>query len=236
MQFDGGKNKRKMPIWWRLIVIILSAVLVGLVVAIGYVMICWVFDDDFSPSSSNNTNTIVVKETVVDFSIPSPSEEEVNEWTVESYLPRYMSVPSLNITNARVESLGLKGDTNQIDDPYNVWNAAWYNESAQPGADGVGIYSCHTFFAPGGLCDGFGELPLGTEITIERGDGAVFTYQIVENITMTKAEADDYMATLFELPNIDNARQGISLITCAGEYDVNSGIASHRTMVRTILK
>lgn len=178
----------------------------------------------------------MVKTIAVDFSIPLPSEEEVDGWVVESSLPRYMNIQSLNMTRARVESLGLKANTNQIDDPHYIWDVAWYNKSAKPGSDGVGIYSCHTFFSPGGLCDGLGNLPIGTEIKVERGDGVVLSYKIVENLTMTKEEANSYMAILFELPDVAGVRQAIAVITCAGNYDIYSGIASHRTMVRAILK
>lgn len=204
-----------------------------LVVCLVWISANWSID--LQPSS-NEADTVIDKTVAVDFSIPPPSEEGVDSWVVESSLPRYMSVPDLGMARTPVESLGLKDGTNQIDDPHNIWNAAWYNGSVKPGVDGVGIYTCHTFFSPGGLCDGFGDLPLGTEINIERGDGAIFSYEIIENLTMTKEEAIEYMATLFELPDIADVQQGIALVTCAGTYNIYSGVASHRTMVRAILK
>jgi hypothetical protein len=173
-------------------------------------------------------------ETIYD--TPPPSDEEVANWTVEPDRPRYMTIPAIGMHNARVEALGLVADSDQLAAPDNIWNVGWYINSAKPGVNGTGLYDCHTFFnADGGLCDAMPNAAVsGTEITIERGDGAKLVYGVVENKTMTVEEANEYMSILLQPPA--GAKQSISIITCSGKYNLQTQTSSHRTVIRAILK
>lgn len=161
-----------------------------------------------------------------------PTETETAEYTVAPDRPRYFSIPSLNIHNARIVEVGMKAN-GQISTPYNIWDVGWYNQSSLPG-DGVSFMDGHGG-APG--IAAFGSLPrikIGAEITIEMGDGQLYTYKVVETATKPLGdEADEYMATALTSP--ERGTPALSLVTCTGDFWLSQQTYSHRFFVRAIL-
>ena len=105
------------------------------------------------------------------------------------------------------------------------------------GVAGAGVYNCHTFFGGGtGLCDNLRYIRDGDEIVIERGDGVKYTYRTVETRDMTVSEANAYMGTLMNVPDGYGIGQSISIITCAGNFDMASQTSDRRFTVRAILE
>lgn len=162
-----------------------------------------------------------------------PTPTEVSEYTVAPDKPRYLSISSVGITNARVVEVGLKSD-GALDTPYNIYDVGWYTSSSLPGSDGTTVIDGHGG-APGiGI---FGNLTLvqpGTQVSIVMGDGRAYTYSIVD--TATKAlgdEANEYMATAFTSP--ERGKPSLTLITCTGEYWLSSRTYSHRFFARAVL-
>jgi hypothetical protein len=169
------------------------------------------------------------------FDVPPPTQEEVLVWEVPSDQPRFMSIKAIGLDKVRVEAVGRNAQ-NAVDIPANVWNAAWFRESAKPGAAGAGLYDCHTFFGVGsGLCDNLGKLSDGDEIVIERGDGIKYVYGVVEIRDLSVREANEYMGTLLKVPEGQGATQSISIVTCAGNYDTGAQTADRRVTVRAVL-
>jgi hypothetical protein len=176
-----------------------------------------------------------ISQTNIDVNTPEPTAQEVVEWTVPADQPRYMSIAAIDMNNARVEALGVKPNTTQMDDPDNPWNVGWYNQSAKPGTDGVGVYDCHTFFGVNyGLCNNLGWLSAGSEIVVERGDGVKIVYETIEVKTMTVSAANEYMNTLFTVPA--GASEALSLITCSGTFNNVTQTSDLRTTVRAVRK
>lgn len=162
-----------------------------------------------------------------------PNATDVSEYTVAADKPRYLSIPSLGITNARIVEVGRKAN-GEMATPYNIYDAGWYQESALPGSNRVAVIDGHGG-APGiGI---FGSLPKiisGDTIQIEMGDGRLFTYQVVD--TATKAlvgEADAYMETAFQTP--EQGKGSLTLITCTGDYWLSRRTYSHRFFARAVL-
>jgi sortase (surface protein transpeptidase) len=132
-----------------------------------------------------------------------PTEEQVQEWRVAPDRPRYLSIPSLGITNARVREVGVQSD-GKLGTPLNIFDTAWYNNSALPGSGtGALLIDGHNGGPTlAGVFKNLGSLSEGAIITIERGDGEIFTYSVVERSVMTVAEADTYMSAMIDRKSV----------------------------------
>jgi len=163
-----------------------------------------------------------------------PSSTEVSEYTVAADRPRYLNIPSIGLSQARIVEVGTKTN-GELATPYNIYDIGWYNEGALPGSNGVVVMDAHGG-APG--IGAFGSLPqikVGDKINVEMGDGREFIYTVVD--TATKAlgeEANNYMTTAFESP--ETGKGSLTLITCTGVYWTSSRTYSHRFFARAVLK
>lgn len=163
-----------------------------------------------------------------------PTTTEVAEYTVAADKPRYFSIPSLGIRNARVVEIGLKSN-GELSTPYNIYDVGWYNASALPGTDKVAVMDGHSGTNGLGI---FGKLPRienGAEIQIEMGDGRLYTYHVAETaIKKLGEEANDYMTNVFT--SVEPGKGTLSLITCTGDYLLTQKTFSHRFFLRAILE
>ena len=159
---------------------------------------------------------------------------DINTYTVPATHPRYISIPSLNVEKARVKPLGLT-KTNTLDTPKNIADTGWYNKSALPGQGfGAVLIDGHN----GGITrDGvFAKLNLlkkGDEIIIERGDGKKIRYSVMENMTETLKEANTAGMKRLMTP-FDSAKEGLGLITCAGNWIPRDKVFDKRIMIRAV--
>jgi hypothetical protein len=60
------------------------------------------------------------------------TKQQIDQHTVAADEPRYVSIPSLGVSNTRVFSVGVT-ENNQLGTPKNISDTAWYNKSAKPG-------------------------------------------------------------------------------------------------------
>jgi hypothetical protein len=170
---------------------------------------------------------------------PSTDESPVTDEALESYKvepthPRYLSIPSLGIAKARVQSVGLT-KYNTLDMPSNINDTAWYNEGAYPGQgygsvliDGHNIGVSHN-----GVFANLDNLKNGDEIIIERGDGKIFKYAVVENQTESIREANvSGMKRL--LTPFEPAKEGLGIITDAGNWVPRDKVFDKRILVRAV--
>lgn len=162
-----------------------------------------------------------------------PSEEEIVEYTVSADKPRYLSINKLGITNAKILEVGLTS-SKRIGSPKNIYDVAWYNGSSKPGAGGTAFIDGHNSGpTQTGVFFYLSRLTIGDIITIERGDGQIFNYKVVESKTLTLDEADAYMPKMLTSP--ESGRESLSLMTCAGSWDLNRQTGTHRVLVRAVL-
>ena len=163
-----------------------------------------------------------------------PTTTEVAEYIVAPDKPRYMNIPRIGLTQARIVEIGIQAD-GQLGTPNNIYDVGWYNRGGLPGSNEVVMIDAHGGMPGAGA---FGNLPQvrrGDEIKVTMGDGREFTYVVAD--TATKAlgeEADNYMTTAFESP--EAGRGSMTLITCTGVYWANSRTYSHRFFARAVLK
>lgn len=163
----------------------------------------------------------------------APSETEVAEYRVAVDRPRYLSIEKLGIVNARVLPMGVN-DKGELSTPNNIFDVGWYYNSGKPGNGGTLLIDGHN---GGPHVQGvFKALPVLSEgdiVVVERGDGAIFKYSVVENISVPLSESNDYMATAIKTPT--TGRESLTLISCAGEWSDQQRTYMSRQFVRAIL-
>lgn len=163
----------------------------------------------------------------------APTEQEVKEYTVLADRPRYLSIDRLDINNARVLPMGIN-EAGELSTPNNIFDVGWYYSSGKPGRGGTLLIDGHN---GGPHVQGvFKDLPAlgeGDIIKIERGDGEIFRYSVVENKSIPLSESNDYMATAMMSPM--KGKESITLISCAGEWSQAQQTYLSRQFVRAIL-
>lgn len=170
--------------------------------------------------------------TNVDEAEITPHEKQ--QHTVEPMQPRYLSIPSLDITKARVMQVGV-ASTGELDTPPNIHDVGWYNESATPGSSAGALLLDGHNGGPtkGGVFERLGDLGDGDLITIERGDGEVFTYEVVENKTLSLEDLNSGgMKRMSE--SASEAEEGLNLISRTGNWIPAQNTFDQRVTIRAV--
>lgn len=163
----------------------------------------------------------------------APSEDEIKEYVVAPERPRYLTIEKIGINKARILPMGVNSK-GELDTPINIFDVGWYEASGLPGQGGTMIIDGHN----GGphVLGVFKKLPdlgEGDVITVERGDGIIYRYMVVENVTVPLDESDAYMSTAAKTPQF--GKESISLISCTGEWSQQQRTYLSRQFVRAIL-
>ena len=200
-----------------------------------YLYVNFIQPKDISSSSAQTVASHEVDETEVtqekkdDYQVPNPS------------FPRYLSIPSLKISNARVVQIGTIKNTGQLDSPKSIYDAGWYTKSGLPGAGkGAVLIDGHNGGpTKGGIFENLGSLSKGSEIIIERGDGQRITYQVADNREMSVEDINNEsnplgMKTM--LNSMDPKKEGLNMITCVGDWDYSKNTFNKRVMLRAVRK
>lgn len=165
-----------------------------------------------------------------------PTETEIANYIVAPNMPRYFSIPSLGIINARIAEVGRRSD-GSVDVPRNAYMIGWYNGSALPGANGTALLDAHGGDLGNGIFRTLPRIQIGAEINIEMGDGRLFTYKVVDTATRPldgENNADSYMPTALTSPQPGAA--SLTLITCTGEWSQLRQTYLDRFFARAILQ
>lgn len=162
-----------------------------------------------------------------------PTEAQVKEYTVAADRPRYLSIAKLGVVNSRIITVGVKAN-GELGTPNNIFDVGWYENSGKPGQGKTIVIDGHN----GGpnIHGVFKELPKlveGDIIKIERGDGVIFKYKVVENKTVPLDESDEYMKTAFRSPVAD--KESVTLISCTGEWSSKRSTYLSRQFTRAVL-
>ena len=162
-----------------------------------------------------------------------PSNEEVREYKVAPDRPRYLTVEKVGIVNARILPMGVNTE-GELDTPRNIFDVGWYEGSSKPGQGGTLIIDGHN----GGphVHGVFKELPSlskGDIIKVERGDGEVFRYEVVENNAIALNESNAYMSTASRSP--EPGTESVTLISCTGEWSQAQDTYLSRQFTRAVL-
>lgn len=159
---------------------------------------------------------------------------QIDEHTVAPTHPRYLSIPSLGIEKVRVVSVGLT-ENKMLDTPKNIDDTAWYDKSVTPGSGhGAVVIDGHNGgMTRNGVFAKLADLKKDAEIIIERGDGEKFTYLVTSNETMSLEKANN-QGMRDMMVSADTTKEGLSLITCAGNWVPRDKVFDKRVMVRAV--
>ena len=159
--------------------------------------------------------------------------EEIEEYTVAADKPRYLSIEKLGISNARVIEVGIES-SGQLGTPVSIYDVGWYRNSAKPGTGGTMLMDGHNGGpTKTGVFKNLPSLAVGDIITVERGDGTIFKYSVVENNKLSLEEADNSMAKMETSPSI--GKESLSLISCTGEWSNIKKTYLSRQFVRAVI-
>jgi len=155
--------------------------------------------------------------------------KEHDNYQVAALYPRYLEIERLGL-NARVEASNVNENTMPL--PNNIHDVCWYSGSGRPGENGTILISGikQGLKKPGAFVN-LDSLEKNDIITLVRGDGARFDYQVEEILIIDRDKAKD------ELPNTQkrlNDKETLSLIT-ANRANLMSGYKSI-TIIRATKK
>lgn len=161
--------------------------------------------------------------------------EQISQHMVPPKQPRYISIPSLSISNTRVISVGVTADNN-LDVPKNINDAAWYKESITPGSGhGAVLIDGHNGgVTRNGIFSNLSKLAPGDIIKIVRGDDKVYHYKVYD----VRVKPLDWVNTIGMkemVQSVDLTKEGLNLITCAGKWIPRETVFDHRVLVRATI-
>lgn len=162
-----------------------------------------------------------------------PAAETVREYTVAADRPRYLTIPKLGISNARVLAVGIN-QKGQLGTPNNIYDVGWYDSSSKPGQPGTVLIDGHKGgSSKPGVFNDLPSLAVGDIIEITRGDNVIFKYIVKENKTVALSESNEYMKTALKSP--EAGKQSVTLISCTGEWNYNENTYNSRQFTRAVL-
>ncbi|MBQ3413539.1 class F sortase [Candidatus Saccharibacteria bacterium] len=209
-------------------------ILVGVAFLVFFIRVV-TFEDAYFKEKHGSERAVAEETTEQDEELieVKPTEEEVVEYTVAADRPRYLSIEKLGVEKARVLPVGINSD-GELGTPNNIFDVGWYESSGKPGQGKTMLIDGHN----GGphVHGVFKDLPSlgsGDRIVVERGDGAVFTYIVVENIEVPLDRSDVYMATAMKSP--ESGKESLTLISCTGEWSQAQGTYLSRQFTRAVL-
>ena len=219
------KGWRKIVKWsvWALLAILLIVFLVRVLV----------FENNYYGEKEGSERSAAIVHEGTDLDETEPTDDEVKEYTVAPDRPRYLTVEKLGVKNARI--LPMRVNTSgELDTPRNIFDVGWYEASGKPGQGGTLMIDGHNG-GPHvhGVFKNLPDLATGDIIKIERGDGAIFNYKVVENKTVSLEDSDAYMSAAARSP--EPGTESVTLITCTGEWSSKQQTYLSRQFTRAIL-
>ena len=192
-----------------------------------------VFEHNYLSEKEGSERAITVVEEDEELIEVKPTETEVKEYTVAPNRPRYLTIDKLGIKKARIIPMGVN-TKGELSTPNNIFDVGWYEASSLPGTGGTMIIDGHN----GGphVHGVFKDLPLLSEgdlIQIERGDGVIFKYKVVENKPVLLSESDAYMSTAAHSPQ--PGAESVTLISCTGEWSDQQQTYLSRQFTRAVI-
>ena len=209
LRFNWKKNLPK--IIWGIILLILVLCLIKIKV----------WEDHYYAEKEGSARAISITATNAPADTTEVDEEDVTEqqkqaWRVAADRPRFLSIEKLGIDRARVIEIGINYE-GRLQTPASIFDVGWYRSSSKPGQDGVMLLDGHNGGpTKEGVFKHLPELSAGDIITIERGDGKFFRYEVFENKAVDLASADAEMKTI--MTPVVPGREGLAIITCTGDW------------------
>jgi sortase (surface protein transpeptidase) len=157
-----------------------------------------------------------------------PTASAVSSYTVPATNPKIIKIPKLGV-DSRILNVGTD-KTGALKTPNNVFDTAWYNQSALPGQPGAvlidgnisSLTSKEVFY-------GLNKLVPGDTITITTGNDTVYTYQVVQTKTYPANDVDMTAA----ISPVVSGTPGLNLISFYGQVESGTSEFNQRIIVFT---
>jgi LPXTG-site transpeptidase (sortase) family protein len=131
--------------------------------------------------------------------------------------------------DAGVFTYGL--DANSVPEvPYNGWDVAWYNFSAQPGTGSNAVFAGHVTWSGPAVFYHLDALLPGDVVKLTAVDGTVLTYRVTETFLVDPSDPN----SLQVMAGTDS--DVITLITCGGTPFYVGGTAGYDYTDRRIVR
>ncbi|MDO4871031.1 MAG: class F sortase [Candidatus Saccharibacteria bacterium] len=162
-----------------------------------------------------------------------PTEQEVVEHQVALNEPRYFSLPTLGITKARILQVAEDPQTHEIGTPLGIYDVGWFNKSGFPGQGQTIILDGHNGGPTReGIFKRLNKATLGNEVIIERGDGQIFSYTIVDNYVIDIKDFNH--SAMDKITSKINDKETVAIITCSGRWLSDRQTYDQRTIVKAV--
>lgn len=208
--------------------VVLVLILVSILVAVAWYGYKWYTSGEQPPVSLPVVGaTHSVDESAV-------NEEDITNFTVANDAPRFLTVPGLRVEIKRIIPVGF--DDNQVLQlPSNINDIGWYNKSGTPGSNKVIVMTAHgSGIRSSGPLANAAVLQAGDIIRIERGDGDIFTYKIVDVTTYGVEEFNSKISVSLGTPVVKDI-EGVNIIITTGKWVPLFGTYDTRTLMRASL-
>ena len=147
-------------------------------------------------------------------------------YRVAPNLPRLIRIPKIKV-ESRITRLGISSD-GKLRSPTNIYDTGWFEGSAKPNESGAMLLAGHVHGpTKPGIFYNLHKLVTGDTFEVERGDGQVFNYKVVETKTFHRDNVD--MAAAMT-PFLSGER-GLNIITCSGYIDESGNHYEDRLIV-----
>lgn len=180
-------------------------------------------------NQTNENNNVSTPNSAL--STVKPSTNAVANYNVASDLPRYLIIPKYGV-KSRVMSVGVT-NTGAMAVPKNIYDTAWFDQSAKPGQKGAMLINGHvSSWTANGVFYNIKKLVADDIIQIQRGDGTIFSYKVVKSQVFDANSVDMKSAVTPVIPG----KQGLNLITCTGSVKPGTDEFDKRIVVYTVLQ
>ncbi len=145
--------------------------------------------------------------------------------------PHSITIPSVGVHRAAIVPVGIEPNGDMATPPTNH-GVGWYDKSAQP-ADGTGTLLLNGHVGIGSQEAVFKQLhrlSVGEVIEVQTGDGTSYRYEVYHIERLPLEDVD--MRKMIR--SVNPSKQGLNIITCAGEYDDARATYDDRVLVYAV--
>jgi hypothetical protein len=159
------------------------------------------------------------------------SDAQVESHTVDSTVPKYMSIGALNTGNLRIFAVGFDGNA-VLGLPSNMHDIGWYDKSAVPGTGGVIVMNAYgevnSSDAP--LIDAL-TLASGDRIVLTTGNDKTYDYT-VQDVTEVDIDTFNSDTTKSLGTSYVESDEGLNIIVQSGVWIPQINTYSDRIVIR----
>ncbi|MDR0980166.1 MAG: class F sortase [Candidatus Nomurabacteria bacterium] len=144
-----------------------------------------------------------------------------------------ISIPAIEIDNMKLTAVGTKKNNGStyISTPRSIYAAGWYNGSATPWQNGITFISGHSSIRNPAPFNRLHELKASNTITLERGDGTLYNYQVASVARLSLGDANDWVHNNLAQPKSSDSNI-LYLMTCIGSWNLDQDTMNERVLVR----